>query len=578
MSIPNFAVRKFSNQLLTFVLSAIPVLIPILVYTWLIMGPYAANFEMKNTRAVLFIFASMVGVLFIYGRNPGPGWIAAFAFVLVLYTTLYKVATYLPEISNLPWSLGWSEGSRFYNASLFFSERIYGIPLPLPVLHPSRYLMQAVAFLIPDLPLWFHRIWQVFLWLSMSLLAGFVLARRFGSGWGFALFCLLFMFQGPVYYHLLVMVILVVWGFDSQHIGRSMLVVLLASIWAGISRINWFPVPGLIASAIYFMEKPVHSKTLWRYLLPAVTWPLAGTLVAYFTQSAYMSLSGNPAGQFSSSFSSDLLWYRLWPNATYPLGIFRGVWRVSFPMLLILLARWLPNWRRYHWIRLFGLAGIIFVLLTGGIIVSVKIGGGSNLHNMDAYLVVLLLIGAGFYFNKVIPENPAPLRAQGMLWPLVFFVLFIPLRDLSQIGGALPKHDLIAAHSELAVLSERAQAVAKSGGEVLFVSQRQLLATQMIEGVPLIADYEVVFLMEMAMGNNTAYLSKYYDDLSSHRFDLIVAGSLNPNYQDQTFAFSEENNVWVDRVTLPLLCYYQSELDLADSGVSLLIPREDPCE
>jgi hypothetical protein len=51
-----------------------------------------------------------------------------------------------------------------------------------------------------------------------------------------------------------------------------------------------------------------------------------------------------------------------------------------------------------HTIRQLGLAAILSVLFLGGIIVSTKIGGGSNLHNLDAYLVVLWVIG-GYVFS-----------------------------------------------------------------------------------------------------------------------------------------------------------------------------------
>jgi len=541
------------------------------------MGQYAGQFEAKNIRAVLFLCAAAVGTLIYKTWKQKTPWEQSFAWILLLYAAVYQAATYIPEISNLPWSLGWSEGSRFYYASLFFSERVYGMQVSPSVLHPSRYLMQSLAFIIPDAPLWFHRTWQIFLWLGMSLLAGIVLARRFGAKWGLTLFSMIFLFQGPVYYHLLVMVVLVVWGFDARRPIRSMVIVLLASIWAGISRLNWFPVPGLIASAIYFMETPVQGKSIWRYLLPAAAWTAAGTAVAFASQYLYIALSGNPAGQFSSSLNSDLLWYRLWPNATYNLGILRGTWRVSFPLLLIILTRWLPNWRQFHWVRILGLFAILAVLFAGGLVVSVKIGGGSNLHNLDAYLVLLLILAAGFYFKQVSPETQAALKAQGMILPLVFFALFVPIRDLSQIGGALPQNNFQVAASELAELNNRIQQAAPEQGDVLFINQRHLLTMHRIEGVKLVPDYEVVFLMEMVMGNNTNYLARFYKDLKNQRFSLIVANDPNPNIQDTSFAFSEENNAWVERVTLPLLCFYQVDARLPEAGVSILIPRQEPC-
>ena len=40
---------------------------------------------------------------------------------------------------------------------------------------------------------------------------------------------------------------------------------------------------------------------------------------------------------------------------------------------------------------------ILLIFFAGGIVVSVKIGGGSNLHNMDAFLVFLLVAAVYFY-------------------------------------------------------------------------------------------------------------------------------------------------------------------------------------
>jgi len=570
---------------LTRLASLVIYLLPVGIFTCLVMGPWGARFQPKNIRATLFIGAALLGMLMIQWRRSKTGWLAGLALSLLVYGAAYKALTFIPDVSAYPWSLGWSESSRYYYASLFFSEPVYGVSVPPSVLHPTRYLMQSLPFIIPDAPLWLHRLWQVLLWLGLNLWAGAVIARRFRAGWELALFSFLFLFQGPVYYHLLVMVVLVVWGFDSHRFGRSLFVVLLASVWAGLSRVNWFPMPALMASVLYFMEAPIGKQPIWRYLLPVVAWGVFGTLTAFLAQNAYILLSGNPAMLFSSSFSSDLLWYRLWPNATYGPGILRSVWRASFPLLLLILARWLPDWRRYHPMRLLGIGAAVCLVLAGGIVVSVKIGGGSNLHNVDAYLVLLLLVGAGLYYHQAQPEPVAsengisqPLRAQSALWPLVFFVLLFPIRDLTQTGAPLPQRDEVTANQEVEVLSAAVQQEAQAGGEILFIDQRHLLTTHQIKNVPLVPDYEVVFLMEMVMSNNQPYLERFHQELKEKQFAMIVMGTPAVHYQDQSNAFAEENNKWVDQVAAPLLCYYQPTLTLPDSGMSILTPRDQPCD
>ena len=237
-------------------------LIPAALYTWLLLGPYGSMIDGPRRRGVVFLVIAVIGTGLLI-RFQKVDWFRASLVALVSYAAFYKIATFISDVSTFPLSLGWSEGSRYYYASLFFSERLYHLHVPPSVLHPSRYLMQAVPFLIPGLPLWFHRLWQVLLWISFTAGAGVVLARRLKAGWVFALWAFLFLFQGPVYYHLLVMVILVLWGVKSRRVWYSLVVVLVASAWAGISRVNWFPVPGILAAVLYLIEVPVEKKSFW---------------------------------------------------------------------------------------------------------------------------------------------------------------------------------------------------------------------------------------------------------------------------------------------------------------------------
>ncbi len=149
------------------------------------------------------------------------GWGTSLASSLLGSASLYLVLSYIPEISSYPYTLTWSEASRYYYASLYFSERIYGIQTPPTVLHPSRYLLQAVPFLLPDSPIWLHRAWQVLLWIVMPTIASVLLARRLKivpglQRWLFVAAAYLVWMVGPVYYHLLVPVIIVIWGFHIQ--------------------------------------------------------------------------------------------------------------------------------------------------------------------------------------------------------------------------------------------------------------------------------------------------------------------------------------------------------------------------
>src|SRR5687768_11184205 len=78
-------------------------------------------------------------------------WQVGFASALVILGVGYEVLIRFNAVTTYPLSMGWSEGSRYYYASLYFSEWIYGEAAPLSTLHPSRYLLQSVPFLIPGL-------------------------------------------------------------------------------------------------------------------------------------------------------------------------------------------------------------------------------------------------------------------------------------------------------------------------------------------------------------------------------------------------------------------------------------------
>lgn len=552
-------------------------LLPVVLYTWLLLGPFGGEIDGPRRRSVVFVIVVALGTWLLI-RYQKCDWFGAVLITVIGYSAFYKTATFITDVSTFPISLGWSEGSRYYYASLFFSERIYQVKVPPSVLHPSRYLMQAFPFLISSLPLWFHRLWQVFLWIGFSAGTGFVFAHRLQKGWVLALWATLFLFQGPVYYHLLVMVILVFGGVKPGQFWRSLFVVLAASAWAGISRVNWFPVPAILAAVLYVIEIPVEKKPAWRYLAPPAIWGIAGTAVAFLSQQLYIISSGNPVEQFSSSFTSDLLWYRLHPSSTYPGGILRNLLWVMLPLLILLLARMWQTKRGVHWLRLACMWAALLLLFAVGIVVSVKIGGGSNLHNMDAFLVLLLLVGGYFYLDRVANEPGMEINPIPPMKLLVIFAVVIPAFFAISSGGRPPVRDFAATERDLASLRERLAPVVQQGGEVLFIDQRHLLTFGIVEDVPLVPNYEVLFLMEMVMSGNRAYLDQFHQELKEQKFAVIASGEQLINYQGQGYEFGEENDAWVKEVSEPMLCYYEPSVDLMGTNLVLYVPREAPCK
>lgn len=507
-------------------------------------------------------------------------WAASFSLALLLDGIVFETYITFQPVTDYPFSLGWSEASRYYYGSLLFSKSIYGVQLPLSIWHATRYFLLSIPFLVKGLPLWVHRLWQALLWLGVTGLTSWSLVRRLRpqdtvamlvlGGWFF-----LYLLQGAVYYHLQICVIIVLLGVSSLHPWRSLMAVIIASLWAGMSRLNWYPVPALLAITLYLLEEPFSRKNdLWRYISQPVLWTVLGVGFALAGQAFYIAVSGNKdISAFSSSLRSPLLFYRWFPNDTNALGIIPGILLVSLPLLAVLFWTLRRHLTDLHFLRRFGLVAVLLILLAGGLIVSVKIGGGGDLHNMDAYMVALGLVAAYFLTQRVEVEAAFPSAFEAVTWFLIALMLVLPVGfSLSRILPPI-RYDPAQAAKDLSALRQTVQSYSKSG-EVLFIYERHLLTFGMIPNVPIVQDYEVIPLMEMAISGNQSYLHRFEGDLKSHRFAAIVARKQNLDATSGDFA--EESDRWNLLVAVPLLCEYQPILTLQSSNIQVFVPRAVP--
>jgi hypothetical protein len=506
-------------------------------------------------------------------------WATAFVSAVLFQGVIYQVYENLRIVSDNPFSIGYSETSRFYYASLLASQSVYGMKIPLSPWHATRYILMAIPFLIHGLPLWAHRLWQaLFLWIGITSLSSWLLVRRLNLGnkalalliacWSF-----IYLLQGPVYYYLQVCVIIILWGVDMKRPWRSLISVLVASFWAGISGVNWYPVPAALAAALYLLEEPVsESKNLIRYLIKPMLWGILGLVTAFAGQAFYVSISGNTdTSLFRSSLTSSLLWNRLLPSPAFPLGILPGIILISLPLWLGLWVALRGRLNLLHPIRLILLGLILLVLFVGCLVVSVKIGGGADLHDMDSYVVLLQILAVYFFANQVRPE--AGNAEWGLMpWPVLVLLVVIPFVLPLDYFGKWPTYNHAQAQADIHALQTAVAPAAVQGGEVLFISERQLIIYNYIQGVPLVADDEIVELMEIAMSNNQPALAKFYSDLHQHRFTLIVSRKLNTGIKTGE-AFSEENNAWNTRIAAPILCEYQPVLSLQSNNLQVYAPK-----
>ena len=559
----------------------------------LFLGPWRASFESTAARFLILWLTSLLASSFLIPksnlltRTPAPNGnnhpdlrspITTYLLSLILFTALYNLTSYLFMLAPTVFSIGWSEATRYYHASLLLSERYYGMSLPPFYQDLSRYVVEAVPLLLPNPSLALQRIWEFILRFLMPavtiwlLLRRLTLARHNRTLWlAIFLWGTLFLLQGPVYFYLLPAAMPVLAFYDSRKPVRSLIALLVASFWAGISRINWLPIPAMLAIALYLLEVPVN-KALIRYLVPPALYTVVGLVTAYAARQWYMDLSHIDPAMFNASFIQDLLWYRLFPSSLNALGILPSGLLMATPLFLFIVAHLRPQ--RWHPIRLFGLGSMLFVLLAGGIIVSAKIGGGNNLHNLDGFAVLYLTVSLYFLFDRFTPEGTAASPSPTLVSPLALSlaVLAVTVFTSNAIMPALPsttRHE-----KTLAELQHLVDETVADGGSVLFITQRHLLTYGLITGVPLVPEYENIDLMEYAITNYRPMIDQFRADVAAHKYALIIAPIPPGQLRETDSAFSEENNAWLKRISIPMLRSYKVLAEFPEGGFVVLTPDD----
>ncbi len=529
-------------------------------------------------RMLIFWAFSLLGMWGLKIFRKETAWLNALITIILSQTTLHLLLSYWSQVTSYPFAMGWSETSRYYFPSLFVSQEVYGQKFPFPILHPTLHLLLTPPYLF-HAPLWFHRFWQVALRYILIATVVPAMLKRISIPdkklrWLVAAWIFLFLFMGPIYLHLTIPVILILFGFTLHDDRRNWFVILIASAYCGWSRVNWYPVPAMLAAVLYILEAPFRGKNIWQYLWKPALWGIVGTLTAFVFQRLYISISGVADSRyFYTSISSSLLWYRLLPNATYPPGLLLAVAFASLPMWLVIYFVLRSHKEVFHPLRIGLLLSALLVLFIGGLIVSLKIGGGADIHNMDAYFVVLLIIFMYLVFANYRREDGDVDQPMQLHWLTVIALLIPIVWFLTQPNIGFVTYNTQRTQAVLEALQQRVDQVNAQGGEILFITQRQLISMNMLHGVKLIPEYEREDLMEMAMSNNEEYLDRFKTDLQNQRFALIIVDPLKYKLVGKSYPFGDENNVWVSRAMKPILCNYQQDTIFAQDDIALYVPQ-----
>jgi hypothetical protein len=576
------------------ILAVILVILPMVLFLYSSFGRYEFIYWL---RLFTILTCGFLAALLVFPKNINYQWLLKAAGCVLIATVIFVMGDWLTNVTDYPFSLGWSEGNRFWDYSIMFGFSRYLNPsgeAVVPFLEAGRQLLWAIPFAIPGIGIRGMRLWNVLVWVIPPFLLGIssiVRASTFKKEWvwqlGFAFWCFLFLSQGPIYPPLVFCAIAVVIAVRQKNLPLAIALVAVASYYARISRWTWMYAPGLWAGMLTLVaiNSPSFKNGRWKELIRPVVLGLSGLagaeiipLIVSRFSTGMVAAEGSMKVALADSFNfkQPMLWDRLLPNPTYAPGILLGYVWVAGPVILYLIIMivqriWNPNWMQKS-----ALGVVIGGFTFAGLIVSVKIGGGSNLHNLDMLWVTLALLTAWVFRDWLDRGLPGlyDVKMKSVLAALYVAAVF-PTTAMIQYGEPYNVPGQFFVETSLRKLNAEVQQ-AKLQGDVLFLDQRQLLTFGYVKDVPLVSEYEKKLVMDQALSGNQTYFDGFYKDLQNHRFSMIVTEPIRKSMADEDIRnFAEENNSWVYWVSRPLLKYYKAKVTYDEVGVQLLVPREN---
>jgi hypothetical protein len=570
-------------------------------------------------RIVIWCLTVFWLAFFIKKGNILLGWTELLVAIL-LTSSGFMIAVAFINVANYPFSMGWSEGNRMWDYSIMFGRSLYNYPTDKPIyalIDVGRQFVGGLPFLIPGLSIEMERSWisltVVIPYLLLGL-AAFRSTRKNLKIWFITtLWVLIFLKQGPIHPPLILCAVATVLLWQSP-LWLALPFIAITGYVADASRYTWAFAPGIWIGMLELAGAALHDKKLnvnsW---IRAISLGLVGVAGGMYGSKIAGLLTGNsnvstatPLETGTSMVSSPtqlLLWYRLLPNETYSIGVLAGLLIATLPLIIILFylvlaKKWTPNF----WQSLALIVPLLAFLIVG-LVISTKIGGGGDLHNLDMFLIGLVFTtviawqkGGGEWLTT---EHNIEISPVWVKFVLVLLLALPGIQYLPQMRSFSPVENISALLTLTDTLNEKSLdlrasreltddalrtirkeiALAQSqNGPVLFMDQRQLLTFGYIKNVPFIPEYEKKMLMEQSLNSNAEYFQDFYNDLANHRFALIISDPLRKPIKDSSFQFGEENNAWVKWVSNPVLCYYDQKITLKEVGVQLLVPKSEPVD
>ena len=495
----------------------------------------------------------------------------------------YKIS----QVTDYPFTLYWSEGNRFFDYSALFGSYRYFLPEGEKINAFTTWGMQlpwALPFIFPGLTIGFFRLWYQLMWVLPTFILGITAAWHVNTGRSsffltliFACWTFLFLDQGPIYAPLVIGAIMTLIAVRAK-LFPGVLIIFAASYYTRNARWTWSYAPGLWAGllALLAIENPSLNKNkLKEFIKPlalGISGYLGGHLITVIINSINSASDIKLLPNRSPTYRQPLIWNRLLPNPTFPPGILWALVWAALPLILLLVVLIIQKKWRTNWLQNLALIGVPGAFLVVGIIASVKIGGGSNLHNLDMFLISLVLTASCVY--HFVMKEKKDFKKISLLASIILFIALVSPVTFTLIGGSrleLPSKEKI--DEALIAVNNKVKQYGQQG-ELLFIDHRHLLTFNLVNKVPLVDEYEKKYLMDQALANNEKYFAKFYEDLSEKRFALIVNEPSNIVIRGSEFSFGEENDAYLKWVTIPLLCKYEPIYSSPETSLELLIPRK----
>ncbi len=571
--------------------------------------PWGAIFFRPFFRLFLWVGCIFITAYFFETGNSVFSW-KKLVTVLLLSSFCLISANFLRSVSSYPFSLSWSEGNRLWDYSMLFGRSRYRIPNTSDIsvhLDIGRQLIGGLPFLYSGLTIAQERFWLAIVNILAYLILGWAMfylpKPKRPKMWILAgIWGLVFLMQGPIHTPLIVVAFLVTlaWG---RPLWIAAILVFLAGYIAQVSRFTWMFAPAMWIILLEFSGVQIKEGKI-----PGIIWKrsislglaglLGGVIVPYLLQLLKTINGAEPHGfanlQSNLSFQQPLLWYRLFPNSTYRPGILLGLLIAIAPLVILLIILMAKKIWLIHPLQKLYAVGCLLAFLFVGLIVSTKIGGGGDLHNLDMLLLGLLFCTVISWRNGGDEWLAANLTKPAYTNYLILILIGIP--SLSFLMGLYPLslgnsvewvtkfsdnninyQNIISSNETVQKTFKRLQQEIKKAqkkGEILFMDQRQLLTFGYLKNIELIPEYEKKVMIDQAMASNESYFKPFYEDIAKHRFSLIITFPQSENYKITDLSFNEESNMWIKWVGKPLLCYYKPVGIYFEVNIQLLVPNK----